>query len=69
MFPARSRAGSRVGIRFEAEWSTAEGVWYRTMGNELLELDDSGLMCAARPACLRRSAELSWRLLAGRDDD
>lgn len=49
-------AGSRVGTRFEAEWSSPEGVWYRTMGNELIELDDKGLMYAA-------AATLFWPVL------
>ena len=36
--------GNRISVRFEYEWHTAQGQWYRTHGNEHWEFDDEGLM-------------------------
>lgn len=35
---------NRMAVRFQYEWRTAEGAWYRSYGNELWEFDDLGLM-------------------------
>jgi nuclear transport factor 2 (NTF2) superfamily protein len=37
-------AGNRIGVRFQYESYDADGVWWRSYGNELWEFDDSGLM-------------------------
>ena len=37
-------AGNRISVRFEYEWHTGEGNWYRSHGNEHWEFDDEGLM-------------------------
>ncbi len=37
-------AGNRIGVRFQYESHDADGVWWRSYGNELWEFDDSGLM-------------------------
>ena len=31
-------------MRFQYEWHDAEGVWFRSYGNELWEFDSDGLM-------------------------
>ena len=36
--------GNRIAVRFEYEWVTAQGQWFRTHGNELWEFDDKGYM-------------------------
>jgi len=36
--------GNRIAVRFEYEYCTAEGQWYRAYGNENWEFDESGLM-------------------------
>ena len=37
-------AGNRIGVRFQYESHDADGIWWRSYGNELWEFDDSGLM-------------------------
>ena len=34
----------RIAVRFQYEWHNAEGVWFRSYGNEQWEFDDHGLM-------------------------
>ena len=34
----------RIAVRFEYEYQTKEGQWYRAYGNENWEFDDNGLM-------------------------
>ena len=36
--------GNRIGVRFQYESHDADGVWWRSYGNELWEFDESGLM-------------------------
>jgi nuclear transport factor 2 (NTF2) superfamily protein len=36
--------GNRMAVRFQYEWHTAEGQWFRSYGNELWEFADNGLM-------------------------
>lgn len=35
---------NRIAVRFEYEYHTAEGNWFRAYGNENWEFDDNGLM-------------------------
>ncbi|HCT44671.1 MAG: hypothetical protein CMJ35_13350 [Phycisphaerae bacterium] len=35
---------NRIAVRFQYEWHTANGQWFRSYGNELWEFDDAGLM-------------------------
>lgn len=35
---------NRMAVRFEYEYHTKEGQWYRAYGNELWEFDENGLM-------------------------
>lgn len=34
----------RIAVRFQYEWHSTEGRWFRSYGNELWEFDDAGLM-------------------------
>ena len=34
----------RIAVRFQYEWHDAEGLWFRSYGNELWEFDEHGLM-------------------------
>lgn len=36
--------GNRMAVRFEYEYQTSTGQWYRAYGNELWEFDEDGLM-------------------------
>ncbi|MEC4020181.1 nuclear transport factor 2 family protein [Streptomyces sp. H27-D2] len=36
--------GDRIAVRFEYEWRTARGQWWRSYGNENWEFDANGLM-------------------------
>lgn len=36
--------GNRIAVRFEYEYRTKDGQWYRAYGNENWEFDQSGLM-------------------------
>lgn len=36
--------GNRIAVRFAYEWHDAQGVWYRSYGNENWEFDEAGLM-------------------------
>ncbi|MHA6760200.1 nuclear transport factor 2 family protein [Streptacidiphilus sp. PAMC 29251] len=36
--------GNRIAVRFEYEWHTAEGQWWRSYGNENWEFTPTGLM-------------------------
>ncbi|MFK4599881.1 nuclear transport factor 2 family protein [Streptomyces pristinaespiralis] len=36
--------GNRMAVRFQYEWHDAEGLWFRSYGNELWEFDEHGLM-------------------------
>ena len=36
--------GNRVAVRFQYEWHDQAGQWFRSHGNELWEVDASGLM-------------------------
>lgn len=36
--------GNRIAVRFQYEYRTPEGQWYRAYGNENWEFDDDGLM-------------------------
>ncbi|WP_410641881.1 nuclear transport factor 2 family protein [Amycolatopsis sp. lyj-346] len=36
--------GNRIGVRFQYESRNAEGLWFRSYGNELWEFSDEGLM-------------------------
>jgi nuclear transport factor 2 (NTF2) superfamily protein len=36
--------GNRIAVRFEYEYRTAQGQWYRAYGNENWEFDQNGLM-------------------------
>lgn len=36
--------GDRIAVRFEYEYRTAEGDWFRAYGNENWEFDENGLM-------------------------
>ena len=35
---------NRIAVSFEYEWHDAEGLWYRSYGNELWEFDEQGQM-------------------------
>jgi nuclear transport factor 2 (NTF2) superfamily protein len=35
---------NRIAVRFQYEWRTPEGAWFRSYGNELWEFDAQGLM-------------------------
>lgn len=35
---------NRIAVRFQYEWRSAGGGWFRSYGNELWEFDDAGLM-------------------------
>ena len=35
---------NRMAVRFQYEWHTPDGLWFRSYGNELWEFDDAGLM-------------------------
>jgi nuclear transport factor 2 (NTF2) superfamily protein len=35
---------NRIAVRFQYEWRSVAGDWYRSYGNELWEFDDHGLM-------------------------
>ncbi len=35
---------NRIAVRFEYEYHTADGIWYRAYGNENWEFDENGLM-------------------------
>lgn len=37
--------GDRIAVRFQYEYHTPEGQWFRAYGNELWEFDEQGLMC------------------------
>lgn len=37
-------AGNRIAVRFEYEYRTIEGQWFRAYGNENWEFDEQGLM-------------------------
>ena len=37
-------SGNRIAVRFAYEWHDAQGVWYRSYGNENWEFDEAGLM-------------------------
>ncbi|MEP0263708.1 nuclear transport factor 2 family protein [Dokdonia sp.] len=39
-----AHAGNRIAVRFEYEYHTPEGNWYRAYGNENWEFDANGLM-------------------------
>ncbi len=39
-----AHSGNRIAVRFEYEYHTAEGQWYRAYGNENWEFDKNGLM-------------------------
>jgi len=34
----------RIAVRFQYEWHSGSGQWFRSYGNELWEFDDDGLM-------------------------
>lgn len=36
--------GDRIAVRFQYEWHTADGQWFRSYGNENWEFDERGLM-------------------------
>ena len=36
--------GNRIAVRFAYEWHNADGVWFRSYGNENWEFDEAGLM-------------------------
>jgi nuclear transport factor 2 (NTF2) superfamily protein len=36
--------GNHIAVRFQYEWHDAEGLWFRSYGNELWEFDEHGLM-------------------------
>ncbi|MFF4416720.1 nuclear transport factor 2 family protein [Streptosporangium sp. NPDC001559] len=36
--------GDRIAVRFQYEWHDADGLWWRSHGNELWEFDAEGLM-------------------------
>jgi nuclear transport factor 2 (NTF2) superfamily protein len=62
-------AGNRIGVRFQYESHDAEGVWWRSYGNELWEFDESGLM-VRREASINdlRIAESDRRIFGPRPD-
>jgi uncharacterized protein len=37
-------AGNRIAVRFEYEWHTPNGAWFRSYGNENWEFAENGLM-------------------------
>lgn len=39
-----AHAGNRIAVRFEYEYQTKEGAWFRAYGNENWEFDENGLM-------------------------
>nr|WP_315030962.1 nuclear transport factor 2 family protein [uncultured Chryseobacterium sp.] len=39
-----AHAGNRIAVRFEYEYQTKEGNWFRAYGNENWEFDENGLM-------------------------
>ena len=48
---------NRIAVRFQYEWRSDSGQWYRAYGNELWEFDDEGLM-------RRREASINDRPIA-----
>ena len=39
-----AHSGNRIAVRFEYEYQTLEGKWFRAYGNENWEYDENGLM-------------------------
>lgn len=39
-----SFGGNRIAVRFAYEWHNAQGLWFRSYGNENWEFDEAGLM-------------------------
>lgn len=39
-----AHSGNRIAVRFEYEYQTGEGQWFRAYGNENWEFDENGLM-------------------------
>lgn len=39
-----AHSGNRIAVRFEYEYQTEEGSWFRAYGNENWEFDENGLM-------------------------
>ncbi|MBL1223440.1 nuclear transport factor 2 family protein [Chryseobacterium sp. L7] len=39
-----AHTGNRIAVRFEYEYQTKEGKWFRAYGNENWEFDENGLM-------------------------
>ncbi|MCE4066812.1 nuclear transport factor 2 family protein [Chryseobacterium gleum] len=39
-----AHAGNRIAVRFEYEYQTKDGNWFRAYGNENWEFDENGLM-------------------------
>lgn len=39
-----SYSGRRISIRFVTEWCNADGLWFRSFGNDLWEFDQTGLL-------------------------
>ncbi len=39
-----AHSGNRIAVRFEYEYRTGNGQWYRAYGNENWEFDENGLM-------------------------
>ncbi len=39
-----AHAGNRIAVRFEYEYRTTDGEWFRAYGNENWEFDENGLM-------------------------
>ena len=39
-----AHTGNRIAVRFEYEYKTKEGKWFRAYGNENWEFDENGLM-------------------------
>jgi uncharacterized protein len=66
--------GDHIGVRFQYEWRDAEGVWFRSYGNELWEFDAAGLM-RRRQASINdvtieeRDRQFRWPAPGARPDD
>jgi uncharacterized protein len=57
--------GNRMAVRFQYEWHDAEGLWWRSYGNELWEFDEAGLMRRREASINDRRIEEAERRIFG----
>jgi len=56
---------NRMAVRFQYEWHDAEGLWWRSYGNELWEFDEAGLMSRREASINDRRIEEAERRVFG----